>query len=101
MKIDPRAWILGVGAVVCTLFPIHANPPREPEPGGDWSLHRCQRPPLPAVSRSGWVRNGIDAFIAAKLEAKGLAPAAAADKLTLLKRVTYDLTGLSPTPEER
>jgi hypothetical protein len=56
--------------------------------------------PLPAVKNATWPRNEIDYFILARLEEKGLAPAVDADKRTLIRRVTYDLVGLPPSPEE-
>jgi len=65
-----------------------------------WSLQSLKKPPLPGVKDQGWVRNPIDAFILATLEAKGLKPSPEADRATLLRRVTYDLHGLPPTPEE-
>ena len=52
------------------------------------------------TSHIGWVRNPIDAFVAAKLENKGIEPAARADRVTLIRRATFDLIGLPPTPEE-
>jgi hypothetical protein len=55
---------------------------------------------LPAVKNQAWVRNPIDAFILAKLESVGLTPAAEADRRTLIRRVTFDLTGLPPSPAE-
>jgi hypothetical protein len=58
------------------------------------------RPEPPAVRNRGWVRTPIDQFILARLEREGLKPSREADKVTLLRRVTYDLTGLPPTPEE-
>ncbi len=64
-----------------------------------WSFIPPQRPELPTVRRSNWVRNPIDAFVLARLEATGLDPAAEADRLTLVRRVSLDLTGLPPAPE--
>ncbi len=65
-----------------------------------WSLIPPQRPELPAVNDPEWPQNAIDRFILARLEREGLAPSPEADRVTLLRRVTLDLTGLPPTPEE-
>ena len=65
-----------------------------------WAYSAPLRPAVPRVQQAVWVRNPIDAFIAARLAAKGLRPAAEADRHTLLRRVTFDLTGLPPTPAE-
>jgi hypothetical protein len=65
-----------------------------------WAFQPLSKPAVPAVKNQAWVRNDIDAFILAKLEAKGLAPNAPADKITLLRRASLDLTGLPPTPEQ-
>jgi mono/diheme cytochrome c family protein len=65
-----------------------------------WAFQPVKRPPQPAVKRSGWVTNPIDAFILAKLEAQGLEPNPPADKRQLIRRLYYDLTGLPPTPAE-
>jgi hypothetical protein len=67
---------------------------------GHWAYQPLVRPRVPAVKNAGWVRTPIDAFILAKLEAKNLSPAAEADRRTLLRRVSFDLIGLPPTPEE-
>lgn len=64
-----------------------------------WSLIKPERPALPTVKNMGWVRNPIDRFKLAKLEASGLAPAAEADRRALARRVSLDLTGLPPAPE--
>ena len=63
-----------------------------------WSFIPPTRPPLPAVKQADWVRNPIDQFILARLEAEGLTPALEADRRTLARRVAYDLTGLPPDP---
>ena len=65
-----------------------------------WAWKPPVRPAIPRVRHASWVRNPIDAFILAKLESAGLSPAAPADREQLLRRVTFDLTGLPPTPEE-
>ena len=58
------------------------------------------RPALPAVKNEGWVRNPIDRFVLAKLEAAGLTPAAEADRRTIARRLSLDLTGLPPDPKD-
>jgi hypothetical protein len=64
-----------------------------------WSLIAPVRPPLPGVQDAAWCRNPIDYFVLAKLEAAGLHPAAEADRRTLARRLSLDLTGLPPKPE--
>ncbi len=65
-----------------------------------WAYRPVQRPDLPHVRNPAWVRNPIDAFVLAKLEAKELLPAPPADRVALIRRVAYDLTGLPPSPAE-
>ncbi|HEX5101956.1 MAG TPA: PSD1 and planctomycete cytochrome C domain-containing protein, partial [Polyangiaceae bacterium] len=65
-----------------------------------WFLIAPSRPTPPAISHESWVRNPIDAFVAKKLEELKLEPAPEADPRALVRRVTYALTGLPPTPEE-
>jgi hypothetical protein len=72
--------------------------------GAAWQEFWAYKAPVqaapPQVRDAAWVRNPIDRFILAKLEAKGLTPAPQADRRTLLRRVALDLTGLPPTPAE-
>lgn len=76
--------------------------------GAKWETHWAylppERPELPPVSRQSvdksWARNAIDLFILSRLEREGLTPSPEADRATLLRRLTYDLTGLPPTPAE-
>ena len=65
-----------------------------------WAFKPPARPAVPAVKRSEWVRTPVDAFIARGHEARGLAPAPEAPRRVLVRRLTLDLTGLPPTPEE-
>lgn len=65
-----------------------------------WSFRPVKRPARPVVKNGAWGRNAIDDFILARLEAADLKPSAEADKSTLIRRVTLDLTGLPPTPRE-
>ena len=65
-----------------------------------WSFIAPKRPDLPLVKKTDWVRNPIDRFILAKLEKRGLTPAPEADRRTLARRLSLDLTGLPPVPSE-
>jgi hypothetical protein len=65
-----------------------------------WSFKPIAHPTLPSSKDKTWPQSGLDAFILAGLESNGLRPAAPADRRTLLRRATFDLTGLPPTPEE-
>ncbi|MCO6458669.1 MAG: PSD1 domain-containing protein [Pirellulaceae bacterium] len=80
--------------------PAHRAPQVNEQTRAFWSFQPVQRPPVPDVADAAWVRNPIDAFVLARLEAAGLRPAPPADKLTLIRRATYDLTGLPPTPDQ-
>jgi hypothetical protein len=65
-----------------------------------WSLQPVRRPALPEAAQVAWVRTPIDAFVLRKLDEAGLTPAPEADRRTLIRRLSYDLTGLPPTPED-
>ena len=82
-------------------LPVVREPAISAEARSHWSFQPPKRPAIPTVRDTHWVRTPIDAFLLAKLEAAGLAPAPEADKRTLLRRVCYDLTGLPPTLEEQ
>ncbi len=94
---------------------LGAPDPRERKAGGEhktamgmsieqgrqfWSFMPVSNPQIPGVKDKKWVKTPIDAFILARLEEKGLKPAPRASKTTLIRRVTFDLTGLPPTPEQ-
>ena len=74
------------------------------EQGADWQQHWAfiapSRPELPQTNDTSWAQGAIDAFVLAKLEKEKLSPSPIADKETLLRRVTFDLTGLPPTLAE-
>ncbi len=65
-----------------------------------WAFQPVRAPAIPVVKGAAWVKSPIDAFVLAKLEAGGLPPAAAADRRALIRRATFDLIGLPPTPAE-
>ena len=65
-----------------------------------WAFRPLAKPDLPAVGKRDWTRNAIDRFVLARLERAGLEPAPPADRLTWLRRATFDLTGLPPSPED-
>jgi hypothetical protein len=68
--------------------------------GAHWSFQPVQNPSEPAVRDRGWLKTSIDSFILAKLEAQGSRPSSPADRRALLRRATFDLTGLPPTAAE-
>ena len=96
-----RAWI-AAGA------PVESEEPLELPPGpfisqterAHWAFQPVVEPPLPAASSDPRVRTTVDAFLLERLQAENLTFAADTDRATLLRRVTFDLTGLPPTPEE-
>ncbi len=104
----PRSWSRVLMLVACCVLPGFAAGPDDPPPGGaapaphsdHWSFQPIVRPRVPRVERSGWLRNPIDAFVLAKLESLGIAPSPEADRPTLIRRLSLDLTGLLPTPAE-
>jgi hypothetical protein len=65
-----------------------------------WVFRPVQGPPVPSVKNEAWPLNAVDRFVLHKLEARGLTPLEPADKRTLIRRATFDLTGLPPTPKE-
>jgi hypothetical protein len=65
-----------------------------------WAYVKPSRPDVPAIKNSAWVRNAVDAFIAQGHERNGFAPAPEADKVTLIRRLSFDLIGLPPSPAE-
>lgn len=65
-----------------------------------WAYLPPKKSPLPTVLRADWLRQPLDAFIAARHEEEGVSPAPEADRTTLIRRLTFDLTGLPPTPDE-
>lgn len=69
------------------------------QPAKWWSLVPLRRPPVPHIE-DAWIQTPVDSFVLAKLREKGLRPSAEADRRTLIRRLTYDLHGLPPSPEE-
>ncbi|HTL30075.1 MAG TPA: PSD1 and planctomycete cytochrome C domain-containing protein, partial [Tepidisphaeraceae bacterium] len=105
---DIEAWVK-MGAP----YPEHAAPvaTTAPSPSGPhrmtleegrqfWSFKKPVEPNVPETKDASWAKNDIDRFVLAKLQENGLAPSPRADKRTLIRRATYDLTGLPPSPAE-
>ena len=89
-----RAWVAsGAGYV--------GEPLQRQRAGRDWwALQPVKRPTLPSVSRPDWVRTPVDFFILASQDVAGLSPSEETDRISFIRRVTDDLIGLPPTPEE-
>lgn len=67
---------------------------------GHWAYQKIERPDVPDVKNKEWLRNAIDSFVMARLEKEGLNPSSEADKVTLIRRLSFDLIGLPPTIDE-
>src|SRR5687768_4912158 len=97
---------VGTLAVTAPLFfgfaaePTNALAPAAPSKNGadHWAFQPATRPAVPPVRDANWCRNPIDRFILARLETEQLSPAPETDRRTLLRRLSYDLTGLPPSP---
>jgi cytochrome c553 len=100
---DLAAWVRA-GAVWPGGAAVVAVPPAgarfTPEQKAFWAFQPVHDHPPPAVRATDWPTSPLDRFVLAKLEARGLSPAPRADRRTLIRRVTFDLTGLPPTPAE-
>src|SRR5581483_619815 len=95
-------WPLAVVGVLLLSLSQGSFRARAEDPAGqEWTYRKLARPAVPPVRHQAWLANPIDAFVLARLEKEGLEPNPAADRWTLLRRVTYDLTGLMPTAAER
>jgi hypothetical protein len=98
-----RTCLLPVLAVCIALFLVASTRAGKPGPSAESAavFQPPRRPAVPAVHDKSWIVNPVDAFILARLEAEGLAPSRPADKLRLLRRVSFDLTGLPSTIAEQ
>src|SRR5205809_1569256 len=83
-----------------SVFAAELSKPFTPQQRRWWAFQKVVKPAVPTPVARDWVANDVDAFVLAKLEEKHLKPAPPADKVTLIRRATLDLTGLLPTPEE-
>lgn len=95
--VDPRPPTTSTGATSSASAPTGMS---IDEGRAFWSFKSVGNPSVPEPKQADWVRTPIDAFVLARLEANGLSPAPEADKRTLLRRVTFNLTGLPPTRAE-
>ncbi len=93
-------WPGAAPVTVTPQAPANIEPPIEEVQREFWSFQTPVRPPVPNVNDGAWVRSPIDAFVLSRLEKANMSPAPQADKRTLIRRVTFDLIGLPPTPEE-
>jgi hypothetical protein len=92
-------FLLAFAALVLCLGPARAGEPA-PKAANHWAWQPIRRPVAPRVKNEPWVRNDLDRFVLARLEKEGIAPSPEADRVTLIRRLSFDLIGLPPTPEE-
>jgi hypothetical protein len=79
---------------------LDKEPPIEDEAREHWSFRVLTRPEIPEANDGAWARSGLDRFVLSKLEANKLRPTPQADRVALVRRVHFDLTGLPPSPEQ-
>ena len=109
----PICFLLGLIGLSSIFTVWAADDAQKPDPGRllppasadaatptHWAFIPPRRPMVPRVTQNQWVRNPIDHFILARLEAEGMAPSPEADRVTLIRRLSLDLIGLPPTIEE-
>src|SRR5439155_26389137 len=95
------SWPLAAKAAEASPAATALPPTAKTEAKSDWwSFKPASRPPLPSVRNERWARNPVDLFILARLEQQKRAPSPEADLRTLIRRLSFDLTGLPPSPEE-
>src|SRR5215204_5221553 len=81
-------------------MPVEPERPIDPQLKAFWSFQPIRKPAVPQPRDAGWTKNDIDRFVLARLEREGMAPVGTADKRTLIRRATLDLTGVPATIEE-
>ncbi|HEV3259566.1 MAG TPA: DUF1549 and DUF1553 domain-containing protein [Gemmataceae bacterium] len=91
---------LGLALLLCCQASLWSAQKPRPDAKHHWAFQPPVRPQLPDVKNRQWARNAIDRFVLARLEKEGLTPAPEADRVTLIRRLSLDLTGLPPTVEE-
>ena len=96
-------WPAAAGDASNAMAPAAAAPaerPVDPQLKAFWSFQPIRKPTVPQPANAAWAKNDIDRFVLARLEREGLTPVGTADKRTLIRRATLDLTGLPATVEE-
>src|SRR5579864_5967703 len=95
-----RLWGALGAVVAASLFAADLPKQFTPQQRRWWAFQKVVKPTVPQPRNRAWIKNDIDAFIQSRLEEKNLTPAPPADRITLIRRATLDLTGLVPTPDE-
>ncbi len=97
------AVLLGSAALAAAICPSFASAAASPTPvreSAHWAFQPLAQPAVPTVKNRSWARTDVDRFVLAAQEKLGVTPNAEADRAVLIRRLTFDLTGLPPTPEE-
>ena len=92
--------VFGWGRLAADTPPAHSILPAQDNWQKHWSFQPLEKPDVPRVDDAGWCRTPVDRFVLARLAAAGLGPSAVAERRTWIRRATFDLRGLPPTPEE-